>query len=65
MLAYNTLPIGVVGGMRREKVVVTVVIFGIVFISGVNVPYRLLLVMMNTSLLMEMEKVTTAVYRMP
>lgn len=38
MLAYNTLSIGVVGGMRRENVVVTVVVFGIVFISGVNVP---------------------------
>jgi len=37
MLAYNTLSIGVVGGMRREKVVVTVVVFGIVFISGVSV----------------------------
>lgn len=37
MLAYNTLSIGVVGGMRRENVVVTVVVFGIVFISGVSV----------------------------
>lgn len=38
MLAYNMLSINVVGGMRREKVVVTVVVFGIVLVSGVVAP---------------------------